>query len=146
MRCSLVLVGILFFASPLCSAEGSPDVVFRIAPDTDRSSDFVTICRVTASNYTGASLDGGRLGFEALALENGSVVERERGRFGGIIRNGDTAETLIGFNGVFRSFDVASSPVSSRARSGGGSRRGGKSSSGKAPKKTSTGKKKKKAN
>ena len=131
MKSFPMTLGILFLSS---LAAASSDIVYRIAPDPSRSSDSVTICRVTASNYSGASLDGRTLGFEAVALENGDIVERERGRFAGIVRNGETAETLIGFNGAFRIFDVQG--VAASARTKGGS--GRKASAGSKAKKSST--------
>ena len=102
------------------SAVDPRDVVFTISPAFGVSSDTATICRVTVTNYSGHSLDGRLVGFEASALENGTAVVRERGRFGGVIANGETAETLIGFNGVFRGFSVELAPVSSRAHRGSG--------------------------
>jgi hypothetical protein len=128
MKCLAILGSILLCASPLHSSDGALDLMFQISPELGVSSDAVTICRVTVTNYSGDPLDGRRVGFEASALENGVVVERERGRFQGVLRNGETAETRIGFNGVFRDFAVAAAPVSSRSRSG-RSARGGKASS-----------------
>ena len=145
MKCSVILFGILFHASRWSLAQDLRDVTFHISPETGFSSDYVTICRVTATNYSGSSLEGRRVGFEALAFENGTVIERERGRFGGVLRNGETAETLIGFNGVFRTFEVLPAAVSSRAGRGGASR-GPKGSSGSRGKKSPGGRKKKKAN
>ena len=134
MKCLAILGSILLCAAAPASAGGT-DLTFEISPDFGVSSDTVTICRVTVANYSGNPIDGRRVGFEASAIENGVVVERERGRFQEIVRNGEKAETLIGFNGVFRSFAVEEAPVSGRSRSGGsrkrkGSSRGGTSKSG----------------
>jgi hypothetical protein len=117
------LPAILWAAS--ATAQEFPDVVLRIEPEIGYSSDHVTLCRVRATNYSGHSISGASLGFEAVALEDGVVVERARGRFGGTIANGETAETLIGFNGAFRHFDVAPAHVSAKEasrRSGSGRR------------------------
>ncbi|MGH9441827.1 MAG: hypothetical protein ACRD16_06090 [Thermoanaerobaculia bacterium] len=128
MKCLVFLVSTLLGFLPICAAEKALDLTFQITPEIGSSFDTATICRVSVTNYSGDPLDGRRVGFEASALENGVVVERERGRFRGMIGNGETAETLIGFNGVFRSFEIAAAPVSSRSRSGGAGR-GAKGSS-----------------
>lgn len=122
MKCLAILGSVLLCVAAPAFAGGGSDLTFQIFPDFGVSSDNATICRVTVTNYSGDPLDGRRIGFEASAIENGVVVERERGRFQGILRNGEKAETLIGFNGVFRYFDVAEAPVSGRARSGGSAR------------------------
>ena len=115
------------------SAEEIPGVFYSIRPDPYVSSDQVSICRVTVKNESGRTLDGRTLAFEAAALENGIAVVQERGRFGGVVRSGETAETLIGFNGVFREFDVRAAETSSKAKSV--RSRGGKGASS-APKST----------
>src|SRR6185369_5825677 len=61
------------------------DVVLTIAPEAGFSSDHVTLCRVTARNFTGHSIDGRSVAFEAQAWENGVAVMTEHGRFGGRI-------------------------------------------------------------
>jgi hypothetical protein len=102
----------LLFAALVCFpflafSEEIPGVSYSIRPDPYVSSDQVSICRVTVTNQSGRTLDGRRLVFEAAALENGVAVVFERGRFGGIVRSGDTVETLIGFSGGFRDFTVS---------------------------------------
>jgi len=109
------------------------DVVLTIAPEPGFSSDHVTLCRVTARNFTGHAIDGRSIAFEAQAWENGVAVMTEHGRFGGRIGPGETVESRIGFNGVFPFFTVAPAPA--KGSSKGGSGRGGKGA-GKAPKKS----------
>ena len=121
-----LLPAILWAASG--AAQEFPDVVLHIEAESGYSSDHVTLCVVRATNYSGHSISGASLGFEAVALEDGVVIERERGRFGGTIANGETAETLIGFNGVFRRFEVTAAPAKggSRTRSRRGASRKGR--------------------
>lgn len=106
MKRTLLFTALVCFSS-LASSEEIPGVSYSIRPDPYVSSDQVSICRVTVSNQSGRTLDGRKLIFEAAALENGEAVVSERGRFGGIVRSGDSAETLIGFSGVFRDFSVS---------------------------------------
>ena len=133
MKSLAILFTVLLGAGAPVHAAGEYDLVFQIAPESGMSSDSVTICRVTVANYSGDPLDGRQIGFEASALDNGVVVERERGRFQGVVRNGEKAETLIGFNGAFQSFAIAAATAPSRNRSG-RSGRGRKSGSGKVSK------------
>lgn len=111
------------------------DVTLSIGPDFSVSSDTVSLCRVLARNDSGHSLDGRTIAFEAQAWENGVLVMREKGRFGGKIAAGEVVETRIGFNGVFRQFTVT--PVAAKAASRGGSGRSGKGGA-KPAKKTSS--------
>ena len=123
------LLSILSF----CFAFGAPaaGATLSIEPDPYVSSDHVTICRVVARNDSAHTLDGRSIGFEAQAFENGVLVMREKGRFSGAIAPGETAETRIGFNGVFT--DVRIEPAAAKDARGG--RRKG---SGKAPGKKSS--------
>jgi len=100
------------------------DASLSIEPDPYVSSDHVTICRVVARNGSSHTLDGRSIGFEAQAFENGVLVMREKGRFAGAIAPGDSAETRIGFNGVFT--DVRVEPAD--GRTSGTRRKGGASS------------------
>jgi len=109
------------------------DVVLTIAPEAGFSSDHVTLCRVTARNFTGHSIDGRSVAFEARAWENGVAVMTEHGRFGGRIGPGEIVESRIGFNGVFQSFSVSLAAARGAARGARG--RAGKGG-GKAPKKS----------
>ncbi|HET7453555.1 MAG TPA: hypothetical protein VFL12_12480 [Thermoanaerobaculia bacterium] len=102
------------------------DVSLSIEPDPYVSSDHATICRVVARNDSAHTLDGRAVAFEAQAWERGEVVMRETGRFGGSIAAGDTAETRIGFNGVFTDVRIVASPDGARGKRA-GSRRGAKS-------------------
>ena len=112
-----VLVAVFLIASGSSCAD---DVVLSIGPDFSVSSDTVTLCRVFARNNSGHALDGRAIAFEAQAWENGVLVMRERGRFGGKIDAGAIAESRIGFTGVFREFTI----VPDEAKAG---QRGGKS-------------------
>ncbi|HET9793988.1 MAG TPA: hypothetical protein VFS34_05955 [Thermoanaerobaculia bacterium] len=112
-------------------AFGAPaaGATLSIEPDPYVSSDHVTICRVVARNDSAHTLDGRSIGFEAQAFENGVLVMREKGRFSGAIAPGETAETRIGFNGVFT--DVRIEPAAAKDARGGrrkGSGRAKKSS------------------
>ena len=113
---------VLFFAA---RATLAADVSLSIEPDPYVSSDRATICRVVARNGSPHTLDGRSIAFEAQAWENGAVVMREKGKFAGAIAAGDTAETRIGFNGVFT--DVRIVPAAARGAGGTGARGGRKS-------------------
>lgn len=128
-RLLFLALGIGFASAP----SSADDVVLTIAPESGFSSDHVTLCRVTARNFTGHSIDGRSVAFEARAWENGVAVMTEHGKFGGRIGPGETVESRIGFNGVFQSFTVAPATAKGSTRSGSG--RGGKGG-GKAPKKS----------
>lgn len=111
------------------------DIVLTIGPETYLSSDSVTLCRVYARNTSGHAVDGKTVAFEAQAWENGEIISRERGRFGGKIEAGQTVESRIGFVGAYRQFSVE--PVGAGSSRGGGSRRPGKGKGPSAAKKTS---------
>ena len=126
---------LLVLGSSLAAASmRAEDVVLTIAPETGFSSDHVTLCRVTARNSAGHAIDGRTIAFEAQAWENGVAVMTEHGRFGGRIGPGETVESRIGFNGVFREFTIEPAAAKSSSRSGSGRSRTGGS---KAPKKSS---------
>ena len=103
-------------------AEGIPGVSFTIRPDTAVSSDTATLCRVTATNHTGRTLDARKISFEARAREHGRIAARERGRFGGPLEDGASVETVIAFTGVFSDFEVGpargAGPASGRSNRG----------------------------
>ena len=126
MRLTPLVLGIFLAAGPL----RADDVVLSIAPEVGISSDHVTLCRVTARNVAGHAVDGRAVAFEAQAWEDGVAIMTEHGRFGGRIGPGETVESRIGFNGVFREFTIA--PVSAKSSSRGGSGRGAKKGAGKA--------------
>lgn len=108
-------------------AEEIAGVSLSIRPDTAVSSDHAAICRVTAVNHSGRTLDGRKIVFEARALEHGDVVQTAKGRFGGVVANGESVETLIGFSGPFRNFEVVASSGGPEDRSRSrGSRSAGK--------------------
>ena len=126
MRLTLLVLGIFLAAGPL----RADDVVLSIAPEVGISSDHFTLCRVTARNVAGHAVDGRAVAFEAQAWEDGVAIMTEHGRFGGRIGPGETVESRIGFNGVFREFTIA--PVAAKSSSRGGSGRGAKKGAGKA--------------
>ena len=127
-RLALLALGISL-AARLARADG---VFLSIAPEIGISSDHVTLCRVTARNESGHAVDGRAIAFEARAWDDGVPVMTEHGRFGGRVGPGETVESRIGFNGVFRQFTVE--PAAGRS-SRGGSGRSRKGAS-KAPKKS----------
>ena len=100
------------------------DLLFSIEKDFSTSSDTVTLCRVRVANRGGHTWPGSRLKFEAMALEGGVVMARERGRFGLSLAPHETLETIIGFRGLYNRFEVrpvSKDPNGSESRS----RRGG---------------------
>jgi hypothetical protein len=109
-----------FFAvlTLVCGAGLAADVSLSIEPDPYVSSDHATICRVVVRNESPHTLDGRSVAFEAQAWERGEIVMRETGRFGGSIAAGDTAETRIGFNGVFTDVRVVEAPAKGGGRTG----------------------------
>ena len=118
---------LLFALAALVSAAASADdVALRIEPELGFSSDQATLCRVTARNDSGHALDGRAIAFEAQAWRDGVVVQTARGRFGGILEPGGTAESRIGFNGVFSTFTIAASEDKSPVKRS-GSRKAAKS-------------------
>ena len=90
------------------SAENLPwqDLALTIEKDHATSSDTATICRVRVVNRGAHTWPGRSVRFEAFALDGGSVMARERGRFGLSISPHDTLETLIAFNGLYHRFEV----------------------------------------
>ena len=82
------------------------DLVLSIEKDRSVSSDTATLCRVRVVNRGGHTWQGRRVRFEAVALEAGVVVARERGRFGLTLSPHDTLETVIAFQGLFDRFEV----------------------------------------
>jgi len=122
------ILSLLMFLSSAAAFAG--DAALSIEPDPYVSSDHVTICRVVARNGSSHTIDGRSIGFEAQAFENGVLVMREKGRFAGAIAPGDSAETRIGFNGVFTDVRVESAEggASGTHRKGGAGSRPRKSS------------------
>lgn len=133
MKTLLILaVTLVGFSSGVLAGDAS----LSIEPDPYVSSDHVTICRVVARNDSPHTLDGRSIGFEARAFENGVLVMREKGRFAGAVGPGETAETRIGFNGVFT--DVRVVPAEGKT-AGGGRRRSSRGAGGKSRRKASGG-------
>jgi len=132
MKTLLLLAATLVVLSPAAFAD---DAILSIEPDPYVSSDHVTICRVVARNDTRRTLDGRSIGFEAQAWENGVLVMREKGRFAGAVGPGETAETRIGFNGVFT--DVRIVPAEGKTKGGGRRKGSGRSRAGRSTKASS---------
>ncbi len=130
MKTLSVFVGLF-----LSSAAFASDVSLSIEPDPYVSSDRATVCRVFARNDSGHTLDGRSVAFEAQAWEKGEPVMRETGRFAGAIADGDTAETRIGFNGVFTDVRVVAADAKGRGRTGA---RHGRKSAGSKSKRTAS--------
>ncbi len=110
----------------LASAADLPwqDLVLSIEKDHSTSSDTATLCRVRVVNLGVHTWPGRSVRFEAMALDAGVVMARERGRFGLSISPHGTLETLIGFQGLYDRFEVR---LLSRDSDGAKSRgRGGK--------------------
>ena len=132
MKTLLLLAATLVVLSPAAFAD---DAILSIEPDPYVSSDHVTICRVVARNDTRQTLDGRSIAFEAQAWENGVLVMREKGRFAGAVGPGETAETRIGFNGVFT--DVRIVPAEGKTKGGGRRKGSGRSRAGSSTKASS---------
>jgi hypothetical protein len=98
------------------------DLSFSIEQDSATSSDSVTLCRVRVVNRGDRSWPGKHIRFEALAVDGGIVMARERGRFGLSLAPHDTLETMIAFPGRYRRFEIRplfKEDGRSRSKSGG---------------------------
>jgi len=82
------------------------ELSLSIERDHSTSSDQATLCRVRVVNHGGRSWPGRSIAFEARALQGGTVVASERGRFGLTLAPYGSLETLIGFNGRYDRFEV----------------------------------------
>jgi hypothetical protein len=82
------------------------ELTLSIDRDHSTSSDQATLCRVRVVNHGSRSWPGRSIGFEARALQGGTVVATERGRFGLTLAPYGTLETLIGFQGRYDRFEV----------------------------------------
>ncbi len=89
-------------------AAGVPwgELSLTIERDHSTSSDQATLCRVRVVNHGGRSWPGRSIAFEARAIQGGTVVASERGRFGLTLAPYGMLETLIGFNGRYDRFEV----------------------------------------
>ncbi len=113
------------------------DLVLTIEKDFSTSSDTVTLCRVRVANRGRHTWLGSRVQFEAIALEGGVAVARERGRFGLSLAPHDTLETVIGFRGLYDRFEVRLVSKDGRGPES-KSRRGGRSKKPKTKRKSGT--------
>lgn len=82
------------------------ELSLSIERDHSTSSDHATLCRVRVVNHGSRSWPGRSIAFEARALQGGTVVASERGRFGLTLVPYGSLETLIGFNGRYDRFEV----------------------------------------
>ena len=117
----------LVLLAPSASAGNLPwqDLVLSIEKDNATSSDTATICRVRVVNHGTHTWPGRSVRFEAVALDRGAAMARERGHFGLSLAPHDTLETLIAFNGLYHRFEVR--PLSRDTDSSKSKSRGGKS-------------------
>ncbi len=93
--------------SPVSSTDPPwQDIALSIEKDHSTSSDTVTLCRVRVVNRGSHTWPGRKVRFEAVAVEGGVVMARERGRFGLSLAPHDTLETLIAFHGLYDRFEV----------------------------------------
>jgi hypothetical protein len=100
---------IFWFCLALAPAGPQPfwqDLTLSIEKDRYSSSDTVTLCRVRVENHGGHTWPGRSLRFEARALEGGTAVARETGRFGLSLAPHETLETLVAFLGLYDRFEV----------------------------------------
>jgi hypothetical protein len=82
------------------------ELSLSISQEIGISSDTVTLCRVRVVNHGARAWPGRQIRFVAEALEGGRIVESARGRFGLSLAPHETLETLIGFSGSYRHFQV----------------------------------------
>jgi hypothetical protein len=82
------------------------ELSLSIERDRSTSSDQATLCRVRVVNHGSRSWPGRSISFEARALQGGTVVATERGRFGLTLAPYGSLETLIGFQGRYDRFEV----------------------------------------
>jgi hypothetical protein len=82
------------------------ELSLSISQEIGISSDTVTLCRVRVVNHGARAWPGRQIRFVAEALDGGRVVESARGRFGLSLAPHETLETLIGFSGSYRQFQV----------------------------------------
>ena len=122
---------VLFLAGGVASDLPWSQLALTIEEDSATSSDQATLCRVRVVNHGPHTWPGRDLHFEARALDGGIVVEVARGRFGLSLPPYGTLETLIGFSGPYRRFEVVPAEASSAGRGGKSS---GKSARGKGAK------------
>ena len=101
------------------------ELSLSIERDHSTSSDQATLCRVRVVNHGGRSWPGRSIAFEAHAIQGGSVVASERGRFGLTLAPYGSLETLIGFQGRYDRFEVvpAGGRTERKSRAGEGARR-----------------------
>jgi hypothetical protein len=99
---------ILLLCIRLASVSQPPweELSLSIAQEIGISSDTVTLCRVRVVNHGARAWPGRQIRFIAEALEGGRIVESARGRFGLSLAPHETLETLIGFSGSYRHFQV----------------------------------------
>ena len=100
------------------------ELSLSISQEIGVSSDTVTLCRVRVVNRGGRAWPGRQIRFVAEALDGGRVVESARGRFGLSLLPHETLETLIGFSGSYRYFQVR--PAEKGTDRSDARRRGGK--------------------
>jgi len=93
------------------------ELSLSIERDHSTSSDQATLCRVRVVNHGGRSWPGRSIAFEARAIQGGTVVASERGRFGLTLAPYGTLETLIGFNGRYDRFEVVAAGGRTERRS-----------------------------
>lgn len=102
------MTSILLLCVQLASVSQPPweELSLSISQEIGISSDTVTLCRVRVVNHGARAWPGRQIRFVAEALEGGQVVESARGRFGLSLAPHETLETLIGFSGSYRHFQV----------------------------------------
>jgi hypothetical protein len=106
------MISIFLFSLALGAASpGTPDLPWQdlalsIEKDRSTSSDTVTLCRVLVVNRGSHAWPGRAVRFEAVAIQGGVAMARERGRFGLSLAPHGTLETLIAFHGLYDRFEV----------------------------------------
>ena len=113
------------------------DLVLTIEEDRGFSGDHSTLCLVRVVNRGRSTLAGRDIGFEALAIREGRVAARQRGRFGLTLGPDETLETKVAFLGRFDRFEVVLAEGGGRGSGGhkaGKSRKSSKTKTGKGQK------------
>ena len=97
---------LLFIRLASVSQPSWEELSLSISQEFGISSNTATLCRVRVVNHGSRTWPGRQIQFVADALEAGRVVESARGRFGLSLAPHETLETLIGFSGSYRQFQV----------------------------------------
>lgn len=94
------------------------DLALTIEEDRGFSSDHATLCLVRVVNHGRGTWSGHEITFEALAVRDGRIAARQRGRFGLTLGPHETLETRVAFVGRFDRLEVVPAPAGAGPRRG----------------------------